>query len=239
MQRSTRNRIGLGALVVVIVLGAAAWWLGLFASEPAEVSLEQTASQVTADATVAEGPTSDGIDDLTGTWNVVPGDATFVGYRVNEVLSSIGDFTAVGRTGAVTGTLEAQSTTISAVDITADLTTLTSDSSARDRQMRGQALETDTFPTAGFVLAEPIELEAIPAPGETVSETAIGDLTLHGVTNRVEVPIEGTIVGETLVVVGSIEISMADYDITPPRAPVVARVDDRGVMELSLVLTRS
>ena len=58
----------------------------------------------------------------------------------------------------------------------------------RDGQLGRQGLETDTYPTATFVLAEPIELDAAPAEGQAIAATAVGDLTLHGVTQRVEIP---------------------------------------------------
>src|SRR5690606_2833941 len=98
-----------------------------------------------------------------------------------------------------------------------------------------QALETSRFPEATFVLTEPVEIGSVPDDSVTISATAIGDLTLHGVTQRVEVPIEGRRVGDAVVVVGSIEIAFADYDISPPTAGIVLSVEDRAVMELSLV----
>ena len=45
---------------------------------------------------------------------------------------------AVGRTSNVTGTMTIDGTTITAVDITADLTTLQSDAANRDRQFQRQ-----------------------------------------------------------------------------------------------------
>ncbi len=238
--------VGGGALVAVLGLVGVAWWLGLFSEEPAEVSVEDAAATVAGDDAATEGDTTgasaDGdaaaVTDLTGTWTVATSDATFVGYRVQEVLSTIGDFTAVGRTPAVVGELTADGTTITAVSITADLTQLESDSSSRDRQLSSQALETATFPEATFVLTQPIELASIPAEGETITAEAVGDLTLHGVTNSITLSIEGTTTGGTLVVVGSTDIAMGDYDITPPQAPVVASVDELAVMELSLVFER-
>ena len=68
----------------------------------------------------------------------------------------------------MTGSVTFDGTTVTAVEMTADLTTLQSDNDRRDGQLRQQALETDTFPTATFTLTEPIQLDAVPADGEVV-----------------------------------------------------------------------
>ena len=120
-----------------------------------------------------------------------------------------------------------------------DMTRLTSDSSARDGAMRSQALETNTFPEASFVLTTPVDLATVPEAGSSFTVEASGDLTLHGVTRSVTVPIEGQRIDDTVVVVGSIEILFADYDIDRPRAAVVLSVEEQGVMEFQLFLTRA
>lgn len=244
---------GSSLVALVLVAVGVGWWLGLFSEPEAEVSLDAAVAGALADDGAAnDGNLEEGADDqtdavggddgaaeLTGTWQVAPGEATFVGYRIQEVLSGVGDFTAVGRTPAVVGELVAEGTVIQSVSVTADLTQLESDNGRRDSEMGRQGLETDTFPDGSFVLAEPIDLGSIPTPGETITATAVGDFTLHGVTNRIEMPIEGQILDDSLVIIGSSEIAIRDYGIEPPKAPVVASVEEIGVMELSLVFQRS
>ena len=58
-----------------------------------------------------------------------------------------------------------------------------------------KGIETGTFPTATFRLTTPIELGALPAEGETISMTALGELTLHGQTKAVEVPLQARLSG--------------------------------------------
>lgn len=253
-----------GSSLVVILLAAAGvgWWLGLFSEPEAEVSLDaavagavgdeepgtDAASADTESAADSEAASTDETDELSGTWAIVPSQATFVGYRIQEVLSGVGDFTAVGRSPAVTGELVIETmgdgAVIQSVSVIADLTQLESDNGRRDSEMGRQGLETDTFPEGSFELTEPIDLGSIPAQGETIGAVAVGDFTLHGVTNRIEMPIEGQIVtdatsgADSLVIIGSSEIAMGDYDIEPPKAPVVASVEEIGVMELSLVFER-
>jgi polyisoprenoid-binding protein YceI len=65
-----------------------------------------------------------------------------------------------------------------------------------------------------------------------------GNLTLHGVTRAVTVPVEGRWDGETVQVVGQIPIEFADYDITPPSVGGFVTVADKGAMELQLVFLK-
>jgi len=186
-----------------------------------------------------------GASSLDGTWTVDTSigsfsdfTSSFVGYRVAEQLANVGATTAVGRTPKVSGTLTVSGTSITAVSITADLTALQSDRSMRDGQLHTQALQTDTYPTATFVLADPITLGHLPAQGETISVTAVGDLTLHGVTKRVSIPLQAKLASGVVTVVGSLPIAFADYSIAPPQSMMVLSVADNGTMELQLHFTK-
>ncbi|MPZ98498.1 MAG: hypothetical protein GEU80_04010 [Dehalococcoidia bacterium] len=241
MTRRTAVAGGSAALMLVLALFAA-WWLFIRDDSPPPVSLEDAVSSVAGATSTAAGtteelaaPSSGRADgDVRGAWAVDP-EGSFVGYRVQEELARVGATTAVGRTSDVAGRLEFDGNAIMAVEVTADLTTLTSDESRRDRALREQALETDQFPQATFVLAQPVALDAVPADGEQIAVTAVGDLTLHGVTRRIELPLQGHMTDGAVVVVGSTELMFADYDMEPPRAQLVLSVDDRGTLEFQLV----
>ncbi len=255
MSRNVKLALG-GLLVVVALIGGAAWWLGFFEDTPEEASVEAIAEAVQAQedaeadaAAPDDGSTDDAattttteapLDSIDGTWVVTPvgDDVTFVGYRINEVLNTIGDFTVVGRTSDVTGALEASGTTITAVDIVARMDTLTTDNGGRDRAMRSQALETDEFPEATFRLTTPIELGSIPDEGIPIKVVAIGELTIHGVTQSVEFPLDAQIQSGAIVAAGQLQVALADFDISAPSAPVVASVEDVAILELSLAFTR-
>lgn len=173
--------------------------------------------------------------ELTGVWTLSGQGESFAGFRVREELVGIGAFTAVGRSTALSASLEFDGSAITAVSVEVDMTQLRTDDSRRDRALRGQAIETNRFPTSTFVLTEPIAIGSVPAEGETLSVTAVGELTLHGVTRGVEIPLEGQLTDGLVVVVGSLEIEFADYDINAPSAPIVVSVEDRGIMEFQLV----
>lgn len=169
-----------------------------------------------------------------GTWTIDP-EASFVGYRVREQLATLpAPSDAVGRTSGVSGALAIDGLEISTVEVTADLTQLRSDESRRDDRIRSSGLETDTFPEASFALTEPIVFDDAPADGETVEVTATGDLTLHGVTRSVRIPLQARRTGDTIEVVGSLEIAFADYDIVAPSFGGFVTVDDHGTIELQL-----
>ncbi len=225
-----------GALILVV--GGLALYLGFFEDAPEEANVGVAAEAVQQQAE-ADGTAGAVVESLDGTWSVTPVDGqTFIGYRINEVLNTIGDFEVVGRTTDVTGTLVGSGTTITAVDVVADMTTLTTDNGARDNAMRSQALETADFPTATFTLVEPIDLGSIPAEGIAVSATAIGDLTIHGVTQRVEFPLDAQVQSGSIVAAGQLLVELSDYDITAPSAPIVASVEEIATLELSLVFSR-
>jgi polyisoprenoid-binding protein YceI len=203
------------------------------------VSLQAALTSVAPNATQLTTKQATVTTNLAGTWNVVSGSSSFVGYRVNEKLASIGANTAVGRTQNVQGTLVYDGSAITSVQITADLTTLTSDKSQRDGALRNQAIQTGRFPTATFSLATPISVDGSPQEGATVSKTVQGNLTLHGVTRPVAIDVQGQLKNGQVVVVGSTTINFSDFSITPPSSFSVLSIDDHGVMEFQLVLGKA
>jgi polyisoprenoid-binding protein YceI len=225
------------------------------AASAAAVDPTATAAQASGDASssspgsspaAASGSGSTSGGAISGTWSVDPSvgsfsdfTGSFVGYRVQETLASVGAQAAVGRTPNVTGSATIDGTTVTAADFTADLTTLQSDDPRRDGQLSHQALETSQFPTATFKLTQPIDLGSVPADGATVQATATGDLTLHGVTKSVQIPLQARLAGNLVTIVGSLPIQFSDYGMVPPQSFMVLSVEDHGILELQLQLTRS
>ncbi len=211
--------------------------------EAADVSASTDAGSETATA----GQTVDAGAGLTGVWTVEvaedPGDlqgepaVSFAGFRVDEVLNNIGDFTAVGRTAMVSGSIELSDTALVAATIEVQMATLRTDNSFRDGRIY-QALNTSEFPLAAFVLAEPVELPAGMVDGEAFSGSAVGDLTVKGVTNRVAFDLQAQLVDDRIVAVGSSAVVFSDFGVTAPTAPIVVSVEDNGIMEFQLLFTR-
>ena len=226
--------VGVG-VVVVIGVAFAGWYFFLKSDPEPRAAIKETPLQTQPDPSAGTG-SSNSSTDLDGTYTVAPGNSNnFVGYRVTEKLVvNIVESTATGRTNNVTGTLSIDGTTVNDVTVSADLRELQSDNGFRDGRIRSSGLESERFPEARFTLTSPIKLDSAPAPGETITANATGDFTLHGVTKRVTVPIQGRWDGQTVQVVGNLPIVFGDYNITAPTAPAVASVDDHGEMEFQL-----
>ncbi len=244
-------RTVLPVILVFTVIAAAsvAWLLGLFTPEPEAVSLDATVAAATAtddpesDYTSSDNATSDdastdnsGTSDdnaavtdgaagatISGQWSVAANDATFAGYRAD---GNTGE--AVGRTSQVTGSLTADGDQVTSVEITVDMTTLESDSSLRDDHLGDEGIAYNTYPTAAFVLTEAIDLPADATEGTQFAFTAVGDLTVRDTTQPVSVDLEAVLLGDELIVVGSTELSLADFG-----AGVGST--DAAIMEFSLV----
>ena len=217
-----RRLIIVATLLVLLVGGAfAAFALrGSDAPPPPTLSSQEPTATATATATPAQATT----------WEVAGDDETFAGYRVREEFASIGVADAVGRTADVTGTAEIEDDRITAADLEADMTTLTSDESRRDDALRGRGIETDRFPGAEFRLTEPVDLTRR-------NQTVAGELTLHGETQPIDVKVGAQrLGGDAIEVVGSAPIAFADFQIEPPSVAGVVTVEDRGTLEFKLRL---
>jgi polyisoprenoid-binding protein YceI len=211
---------------------------------PSSTAATSSSGSPSASSAASGGPVAAG--DVSGTWNVDTSigsfsdfSDSFVGYRVQEQLASIGANTAVGRTPNVTGSLTIAGTKVTAATIGADLTTLKSDDNQRDGQLGRQGIETGTYPTATFTLTAPIDLGSVPAEGQEIQVTASGQLNLHGQARDVEVPMRARLSGGVITLSGSIPIVFADYGIQKPNSFKVLTIADQGTMEFQLFFSRA
>jgi polyisoprenoid-binding protein YceI len=239
---------GLAAIAVLAVGAFAVWFLFLRDDGPEEVSTDSALEALERrTATAAAGntpgsssntPAASTSDGLEGNWVVEQSADSFAGYRVQEELVTIGGTTAVGRTSNVTGGFSVTGNRTSEATITVDMTTLRSQESLRDGQLRNQGIEFGRFPTSTFTL-DPTDIPESVERGETTPILLTGQLTLHGVTRDIEIPAEVTFRDGILVVVGQVDIQFADYDIEKPTSVRVASIEDHGIMEIQLLFTRS
>ena len=187
------------------------------------VSVAGPAGTWTVDTTIGS------FNDFTSAW---------VGYRVEEVLGNgIGANTAVGRTPLVAGSVELSDDALLAVEVTADLRGLRSDKVYRDGRVR-RALHTDDHPTATFTLVGPVALGDVAGDGMSIEVVAAGTVAINGVAGAVDAAVAATLVGDVVTVVGSFPIVFADHAIEAPSASIVVSVEDHGVVEFQLFLTR-
>ena len=205
------------------------------ASPTATATTPPTATPTSTPEPTSEAAPARPDGDLTGVWTLSERGESFAGFRVREQLATVGAFTAVGRTSAVTASLEFDGSAITAVNVEVD------HDAAHDRRLAARPRPArpgdrdEQVPDLDVCPRRADRDRGRAREGEPIAATAIGDLTLHGVTRRVEIPLEGQLTDGLVVVVGSLEIEFDDYDIVAPTAPIVVSVEDRGVMEFQLV----
>jgi hypothetical protein len=248
-----RNRI----LIVVALAGLGLAALGAFWFVSRDTVGAVDLDRALADAAAAEAPSSGAsgepaegdaanaaaVTDATGTWVVDTGFVTFdtatgagswVGYRIDEELAGVGAFTAVGRSPRVEGEVVIDDAVVLSATIRADLQGLVSDNANRDARVRPLFSDRPVV----FTLSEPVDFGAVPSDGQRVTVVARGVLRIGTVERDVEVALSADVAGSRLVVTGSTVVTLADYGVSVPSAPVVLSVSDEATIELQLFLSR-
>lgn len=164
-------------------------------------------------------------------------------YRIMERLAANTiDNEVIGKTTAVTGmvTIKADGKVDSAGSkITIDLKTLTTDRSNRDRYVQRNTLHTEQFPTAVLTI---VELKGLPAKlptSGTLTLTLVGELTMHGVTKPTTWAVTATASATGLSGLAKTSFTFAEFGLTQPRVPIVARVDDLITLEYEFAFVKS
>ncbi|HTN80082.1 MAG TPA: YceI family protein [Acidimicrobiales bacterium] len=234
--------------VVVIGAGAAIYFLVFPNDSPAPLTLSTGTTSAGSATTGASSDSSSPAtvaapaitaDVLAGAWKVT--DGSIAGYRVREKLAQLpAKSDAVGRTSDVTGTvtIDGPPFMVSAADLTVDVTTLASDSDRRDGQIKRRGLETDTYPTATFKLTQPVAIPAEALSGSPVTVQATGDMTIHGVTKSVTIPLQTQINGAKIEIVGSLTFPMSDFEIDPPTIAGIVDVESNATLEFQVFLAK-
>jgi len=234
-----RGRLIAALVAGGLALGAAAVgvaYLVVFAgSSPQKLVLSSPTPPTSASPAASAGAGA-------GTWTVTSGSQA--GYRVREQLASLpAPSDAVGRTSSITGsvtiTRSGSSDTVAAASLTVNVNTLTSDRSMRDQRLHQMGLESDRYPTATFVLTTPIALPAGATSGQVINVSATGQLTIHGVTKTVTIPIQARLSGSQIELAGSITFPFSEFGMTPPSIGGFVSVQDNATMEFDLKLAQS
>jgi polyisoprenoid-binding protein YceI len=242
-------RWGAAGVAVVVIVGVGGPFVYIHFIEgpaPAKLSLPNASSATHGTATTATSSQSAQAaasasealatsTSVSGTWNVTSG--SVVGYRVQEVL--IGqNSTAVGRTSEVWGSMTISNGEVAKAAFTANMASVKSDQSSRNAQFDGRIMDVSAYPTARFVLADPIALGAVPASGAVKTYHGTGDLTMHGVTRPVSFTISAERASGFLYALADINIVFADWKISNPSIGGFVTTQDHGTLEVLLHLTK-
>ena len=226
-------RVATSLLVTVVVIYAGIFlWTKVIHPAEDKLNSDDLTAVVTDTSPQATDPAL--ASDVSGIWKATT--KSTLGYRVKEVLGGL-DAEAVGRTNQVTGELVIEASRVMAATFSVDVGTITSDSSKRDNQFTGNIMDVSTYPTADFVLTTPIDFGSIPLPGVQLTAIATGDLTLHGVTRSVTFEVTTEYASNVIGVLGSIDITFADYGIANPSNAFVS-TGDTGLLEFVLAFER-
>jgi polyisoprenoid-binding protein YceI len=234
----TGKLVIVGVVVLALALGGGYLLFAARTSDsPPPAALDPAPSTTAGQATESQ---ADGQTTPDGTWQISDDGKSYVGYRVSEQLTFLNSPNeAVGRSTAVTGTMEVAGDQVEAVRIEADLTQLASDEDRRDNAIRQRGLESEQYPTATLELTEPIRLEATPAQGQDIQGKGKAQLTVHGVTRPVDLSVNGRWSGSTIQVVGQLPVKMSDFQIEAPRFGPVVSIEDSLKVDFNLVFERA
>ena len=134
--------------------------------------------------------------------------------------------------GSITVEQSGDAATLTAGSLTVDTTTIQSDEGRRDNRLRNEGLQTDQYPTATFVVTQPVDVPAAALSGTATDLTLTGDLTLHGVTKSVEIPAQAQLTDGKMQVAGALTFPLSDFGITAPNVGgFILSIADEGTLE--------
>ena len=200
------------------------------------------ATPSTAPGTPTTAATSTGTSALAGRWTI--GSGSTAGYRVREKLARLpAQSDAVGRTSAITGSIQiarqgSQLVVAEGAKFDVDVSKLSSDESQRDNRIRTEGLQSNRFPMATFVSTGAIDFPTSAESGAAVKTNATGDLTIHGVTKRVTIPLDAQVAGGRIEVVGSLKFPFSDFGMSPPNVAGFVTVDSEATLEFKLIFDK-
>ncbi len=248
MTRSRSIALALVAIAAIAVGGYIAYDQVLRGDDVAALALP-SAAVPSADPTTEPAATGAAASTEPGTATGVAGEwqvatDSVAGYRVREQLANLpAESDAVGRTSDVTGSITVEENgdgaRLTAGTLTVDTTTIASDEGRRDNRLRSEGLQTDQFPTATFVVTQPVDVPAAALAGTATDITLVGDLTLHGVTKAVEIPAQVQLTDGRIQVAGSLTFPLADFDITAPNVGgFIISIADEGALEFLVAFSK-
>lgn len=156
------------------------------------------------------------------TYNIDPSHS-FIEFKINHA----GFSTLVGSFDELSGSFDfdVDKPELNAASVTVNPASVDTNFSERDGHIKGERhLDTDKFDTASF--------KSISYAGTAKEGTLTGDLTIHGVSKSVDVPIKMIGMGEDpwskkmrAGFEGAVEITRADFGLEAPLGPKAATVE--------------
>ena len=241
MQR--RSLLLIGAIVVVVIVGAGAVYASRAAStvNPPHTAPGPVATSAVATSTATTSSTGGALAALR-TCQIVPAQTT-ASYSVfeNLIFENKPNNDAVGTTHSVQGNFRIRtgaSPVVEGMHIVVDLRTLQTDSQRRDDYVRQNALETDTYPYATF---DSVSTQGLPvnySEGDNVHFQLIGNMNMHGKTNKETFDVQGKVQDNMITGKAASTIFMTDFGIQPPNLANVAVSQNKVDITLTFTAKR-
>jgi polyisoprenoid-binding protein YceI len=235
----------------VLVAGAALiGWL-YFAGGSGEPSTELTTPTLAGEETAppADAPetsASDGSSTTSGASGqtvafVIDPTQSAAAFEIDEILRGEPN-RVVGTTSEVAGQVAVDPADASQVQfsqIIINARTFETDSSMRDRQIRGPIILDSASDEFEFITYDVTAVEGLSGPltvGEEVAFTVSGDLQIRGTTHPATFDVTATLVDDSTVAgEATTTVLRSDFEIGIPSVPSVADVGDEVVIRLEFV----
>lgn len=240
----------LGLLVVAGVIGAYVMRPSAEASSPIQATPVQANSNPTQKpeaqktgseptATIAPAmPESAGMGGQV-VYQIVQ-DESKVTFSIDEVLRG-SPFTAVGETNQVAGEIavDFDNATVQVGTVQVNARTLRTDSNFRDRAIRNEILDTDAYEMITFT---PRMISGLPQsanPGDVISFSIRGDLTIRDITQEVTFTGQVELASlDRLEGTAEATVKRSDYKLVIPSVPSVADVSDEVLVKIQFVAAK-
>lgn len=167
-------------------------------------------------------------------------DNSSVRFEINEELRGQSK-TVVGTTNQVAGEIAFDKNDLSTTQvgtIQVNARTLATDNQFRNRALNNEILETGDHE---FITFTPTAINGLPdsvEPGESVSFTLVGDLTIRDITNEATFTVEATLVSDTEFT-GTVStiVTRSDYGLVIPSVPNVANVEEEVELYIDFAIS--
>ncbi|MCB9357889.1 MAG: YceI family protein [Calditrichaeota bacterium] len=146
----------------------------------------------------------------------------------------------VGKTRMVSGSVSLpDATSPGQAEIHVDMASLDTGLSLRNKHMRENHLETDTYPEAVFTLSALVIPGGTLTPGARTEVNVAGTLALHGQTRVIKPSAFLTLAqdGKNLTIESSFSVLLQDYQIKRPEF-LVMKLSEEQKIDVKLVATR-
>jgi polyisoprenoid-binding protein YceI len=167
------------------------------------------------------------------TYDIKPRAASTAEFHAEDTYDSFD-----GKTNEVSGTIVADpgKPAAASVAISIDMGSLDTGVALRNKEMRDLYLQTSKFPTATFKSVSVAGPASI-AVGTPADVNVTGDLTLHGVTKRMTIPVHVALVADgRLHATTNFKVKMPDFGIHVPHN-ILVTVEDMVPVRLDVWAT--